>query len=297
MPLRLRRRPEVKASTRRRWLLVYNCQVMGLANCLNLSCDEIEVEHYDPAGFRAQSAALLKRMGEFERILVAPQLETEVAAHVKACPAAWIVPTITFDAYHPDLCYLMEAGKALKGPMGDYHSLIAYAAFRSGCTPQEARSLYREAVYAELGYLDRWDRARVMLLDTFRQRDFPLDARQVGWSRNEPFMYSVNHPRIHCVRDVARCILERAGLEAAYADALPHDNLANGPIFPVYPEIASALSVSGSYLFKRGGQYSFLRLPEFVDASFDLYRNRAISIHPKYEQSLGLAMQVVEASR
>lgn len=293
----LRKRTEVKPTARQRWLLVYNCQVMGLANCLNLSCDQVEVEYYDPAGFRAQSSALLKRMGEFDRILVAPQLEDDLAAHVKRCPSAWIVPTITFDAYHPDLCYLMEAGKALKGPMGDYHSLIAYAAFRSGCTAQDARLLYREAVYLELGYFDRWDRARASLLDAFRHRGFALDARYVGWSRNEPFMYSVNHPRIHCVRDVARSILERAGLEAAYSDALPHDNLANGPIFPVYPEIASSLSVSGSYLFKRGGQYSFLRLPEFVDASFELYRDRAISIHPKYEQSLGLAMQVVEASR
>lgn len=287
----------MKPTGRQRWLLAYNCQVMGLGNCLNLLCDQIEVEYYDPAGFRAQSAALLTRMGEFDRILVAPQLETDLAAHVERGPAAWTVPTITFDAYHPDLCYLMEAGKALKGPMGDYHSLIAYAAFRSGCTAQQARSLFREAVYAELGYMDRWDPARATLLDAFRQRGFPLDARHVGWSRNEPFMYSVNHPRIHCVRDVARSILERAGLEAAYADALPHDNLANGPIFPVYPEIASSLSVSGSYLFKRGGQYSFLRLPEFIDASFELYRDRPIAIHPKYEHSLGLAMQVVEAFR
>ena len=293
----LRMRTEVKPSGRQRWLLVYNCQVMGLANCLNLLCDQIEVEYYDPAGFRASSSALLTRMGEFDRILVAPQFEAELAAHVEVCPAAWVVPTITFDAYHPDICYLMEGEKALKGPMGDYHSLIAYAAFRSGCTMQEARTLYREAVYAELGYLDRWDRARTTLLDAFRHRGFPLEARHVGWSRGEPFMYSVNHPRIHCVRDVARCILDRAGLEAAYAEALPHDNLANAPIFPVYPEIASSLSVSGSYLFKRGGQYSFLRLPEFVEGSFDLYRDRTITVHPKYEHSLGLAMKVVEAFR
>lgn len=290
-------RTNSKPTGRQRWLLVYNCQVLGLANCLNLSCDEIEVEHYDPTSFRAKSSALLERVGDFDRILVAPHLEAELAGHVQACPDTWVVPTITFDAYHPDMCYLMDSGKVLKGPMGDYHSSIAYAAFCNGFSAQEARLLYRESVFADLGYFDRWDRARSTLLDAFRQRGFPLDARQVEWSRNEPFMYSVNHPRIHCVRDVARSILERAGLEATYTDALPHDNLANGPIFPVYPEIASALSVSGSYLFKRGGHYAFLRLPEFIDASFELYRNRAISIHPKYEQALGLAMQVVEASR
>jgi hypothetical protein len=291
------KRERSSPSTRQRWLLVYNCQVMGLGNCLNLLSDRIDVTHYDPASFRKQSADLLKRIGEYDRVLVAPQLETDLGIDEQRCAELWRVPTISFRGYHPDLCYLLESRKPLKGPMGDYHSLLAYAAFRCRFSEQQTLSLYCESTYRELGYFDCWDNARDALLANFRKHALPLDARFVQWSRNGPFMYSTNHPRIHCVRDVAISILERAGLDAAYRDALPHDNLANGPVFPIYPEIASALGVPGSLLFKRGGQYRFLRLPEFIEESFALYRNREISIHPLYQRALDTALPIVEAMR
>ena len=107
-------------------------------------------------------------------------------------------------------------------------------------------------------------------------------------------MYAHNHPRITVVRDIARAVLARAGIEAEYGDALPADNLANGPVYPVYPEIAERLGVEGSLLFKTGGRYRFLRLPDFIEASFTAYREAgALSIRAGYEPLLEAALAAV----
>ncbi|MCJ0826676.1 WcbI family polysaccharide biosynthesis putative acetyltransferase [Luteimonas sp. 50] len=281
---------------RQPWLLLYNCQVMGLANSLNLLCDDIQVEYYDPPNFRKQAKFILGRMRDFERVLVAPQLESELGEQWSGNEKVWRIPTISFNAYHPDICYLLHSGSPLKGPLGDYHSLIAYAAYTCGMSETRALALYCESVYDSLGYFNRWDHSRKALLDSFSSHGFDIGAKFVEWSRNGPFMYSLNHPRVHCVRDVASAILGRAGLDARYLDALPHDNLANGPIFPVYTEIASHLGVDGSYLFKLGGRYQFIQLEEFVSECFRLYRDTPrVGIRPEFERMLGNAMAVIKA--
>lgn len=276
-------RTGAKPTARQRWLLVYNCQVMGLGNCLNLMCDDVDVEAYDPAAFQKQSATLLERRDEFDRVLVSPKLEVNLAIDRSLFPGFWSIPTIFFHAYHPDLCHLLVDGKPLKGPMGDYHSLIAYAAFRRGLSVRQTLRLYREEVYAALGYLGVWDDARDTLLRQFRDANVPLEPHFRNWSRNGPFMYANNHPRIHAIRDVAKAILGSAGLDATYTDALPHDNLANAPIFPVYPEVASTLGVEGSYRFKPAGYGGFIDLEAFVTRSHGLYGQVDATIHPLHQ--------------
>src|SRR3546814_9156860 len=58
---------------RQPWLLLYNCQGMGLGNSLNLLSDEIDVEYFDPASFRKKGKSILTRLQGFDRVLVAPQ--------------------------------------------------------------------------------------------------------------------------------------------------------------------------------------------------------------------------------
>jgi hypothetical protein len=271
---------------------------MGLGNSLNLLSDEIDVEYYDPGSFRKQGKTILNRLQSYDRILVAPQLERELGEEWASHEKVWRVPTISFNAYHPDICYLLDSGSSLKGPLGDYHSLIAYAAFACGRSEARALALFRESIYENLGYFQRWDPARKALLDNFTDHGLDIAATFVEWSRNGPFMYSFNHPRVHCVRDIAVAILARAGLAPVYRDALPHDNLANGPIFPVYPEIAARLGVDGSYLFKVGGKYQFIRLEEFVSESYRIYRDHPrIGIRPEFARMLDKAMDVIKAAQ
>jgi hypothetical protein len=85
-------------------------------------------------------------------------------------------------------------------------------------------------------------------------------------------MHTPNRPKIECLLDVARIVLARAGLPAAESEHVPIDNLANGPVFPVYPEIAARLGVRGSCLFKEEERCALMDLEQYVAACFDVYR-------------------------
>lgn len=95
----------------------------------------------------------------------------------------------------------------------------------------------------------------------------------VRWSRSGPFMHSVNHPKITVQLDIARMLLSRTGLQIMESGIIPHDNLTNGPVFPLYPEIGARLGVAGSYNFKGGGSYRAKDLKQFVSESFTVYRS------------------------
>lgn len=261
-----------KQAGREPWLLVFNCQADGLSSALGLLDGGIEVTTLDPERWVQHGEGVMSRLDHYARILIAPRVERRLNLDFGDRANVWRVPHIMFHGYHPDLCYLAESGPLSKGPLGHYHSAIAYAAFRRGLDEAGAVALFREEVYAALGYLDAWHPAREALLEDYRQCGFELEDTFVRWSRSGPFMHTFNHPRIHCLRDLAALILRRAGRHAERSDIIPHDNLTNGPISPVYPEIGRRIGVQGSYQFKPGGQYRLMTLEQYVAASFGVYR-------------------------
>lgn len=105
-------------------------------------------------------------------------------------------------------------------------------------------------------------------------------------------MHSVNHPAIEVVYDIAACLLAREGVDRR-AGVVPHDNLMNGPIYPVFDEIAEHLSITGSYLFKLPAQYRCIDLPTFIDQSYDFleqYRPSDIDVHSAQQASFQRVM-------
>ena len=83
-------------------------------------------------------------------------------------------------------------------------------------------------------------------------------------------MHSVNHPSIAVLHDLGRALLAQQGLAAVESHLLPHDNLLNGPVWPVYGEIAETLGVPGSYQFKLGAQWRCIGLEAFVASGYAL---------------------------
>ena len=71
------------------------------------------------------------------------------------------------------------------------------------------------------------------------------------WTMKQAFMWSTNHPRIDCLFDVATEVLKKNSIDCVGTVIRPHDNLLNGPVFPVYTELAEALGVRGSYRSNR----------------------------------------------
>lgn len=182
------------------------------------------------------------------------------------------VPPIVFRAYHPDLCYVRSESGPVRTPLDGYNSAICLVAFKKGLSEADALSLYHWRTYQTAGFFDLWRTEHGGLSKHFSNYGYVIEDSLRRWSLRGPFMYGINHPKIDCLYDVAALATMKAGQEPLVTYLRPHDNLCNGPIFPVYEEIAETLSIDGSYLFKVTAEYRLLTLEQFVTASFMEYR-------------------------
>ena len=290
MTLLPRARPSVAGSGHREpWLLIFNCQADGLANSLSLLDPGIEVTHFDPERFASHGSGVMSCLDSYERILVTPYMEHLFKLDFGDRDNVWRVPEFVFFGYHPDLCYVSVTDGLFKGPLGSFHSALAYAAFRHGVGEVAAAELFREEVFEALGYLAAWDEARETMLGSYRHHGFMLEEAFARWSAAGPFMHTPNHPGIRCLHDLAKVILLRAGRQLASTGIIPHDNLAHGPIFPVYPEIGARLGVVGHYMFKAGGGYRLMGLDEYLNACF-----RVFQAHPAVKPSVAGFKEKIE---
>jgi hypothetical protein len=158
--------------------------------------------------------------------------------------------------------------------MHAYNSVIVLAAWKAGIPVNKVKTLFTRSIYEAAGYLDIWSDERERLLDNFKRYGLDLTSSFLQWGRYNPFMYSVDHPSIACVYDIAKTFMVAHGVPVYESHIKPADNLLNGPIFPVYPPIAEACGVKGSYLFKPQGEYRYFHLEEFIERSYASYEGR-----------------------
>lgn len=253
------------------WLVVSNCNTTGLANSLSLLCPDLRVTAHHIHAFQR----LLRRdeidLSQFDRTFAHPEILKCDEAHRDNLGELTLVPSLYFAGYHPDACYVRAGDELLKSPIGDYHSAICLAAFLAGMKPIDAERLFNEKTYEAAGYFDVWHQDRATEFAKFAEHDVDLGELFVRWARHGPFMHTLNHPKIDCIFDTARLVLDRLAIERVEPPLKPHDNLCNGTGFPVYPEIAEHCGVAGSLLFKISGVYRLMPLGEFVRRCYRLY--------------------------
>lgn len=268
-----------------RWLIMSNCQTVGLANCLQAQASDIAISPLDPGKFNAQRWRTNARMREFDRLLIYPAIRQEVPkARIDRIGRHVQLPIITFRGYHPDLIYLFNRGRPLSGPISHYHSAIAFACYLQGIGPTDAMSYFNGQFFERCGYYDVWPRERDRLLAEFAAVGLNIRPYFRDWGRRNAFMYSYNHPRIQPLYDMASALLESLDQPPCRSDLIPHDNLANSAIFAVYPEIGEAVGVHGQYTFRAAGDYRSVGLKEYIGRCFALYATLQVSdLEPFHE--------------
>lgn len=229
----------------RRWLLLYNCQAQGLTYCLGLLGRDLQVDCFEVPTVQANPAAISRMLVDYERVLVLPQVRAIPGLEVGSHPGVRDVPSFVFSGYHPDLFRLRDSSGLYQGPLGNFHSVLAYAGWRLGQDVDGTVALFRESVFQALGYFDWWVPQREALLARFASVGLDLRAEFHAWSRRGPFMHNPIHPHMVLLRDLARKLLRDAGVPYYTTDLMPHDNLVNGTVFPVYPPIAARLGFEG----------------------------------------------------
>jgi hypothetical protein len=191
-------------------------------------------------------------------------------------PRVIVFPAIYFAAYHPDLLYLRSADHYVETPLLHYNSKLAFAGYLEGLSVDATVELFEESVFRRVGYLDAWDTSVRFLRREIGRSDLKLDDVPARWSKAGAFMYSVNHPRLRVLADVAHAMLRSAGLNPRTSNPETYlvDRAKSGPVWPIYPAIGAALGIEGDYCFKRRAteaEPTILELREFVAESFTVY--------------------------
>jgi hypothetical protein len=253
-----------------KWLLVSNCNTFGLANSMTLLSNYFHLDFVDVWQFRQNLEKYKNDIPRYNRVVINPEAEHS-DFDFSTVENVNRIPTLDFDAYHPDICYLNARNQRLHGPTGAYHSMLVLAAFEQGLTVEQTRALFRRDIFERSGFFSRWPSARERLIKTFALYGLDVAGPFRTWSRGDAFMHALGHPKARPIHDIARTFLETCGIETDRADVIPHDTLVEGACMPVYPEIGEVYGVRGSYTFKVQGEYRLLSLNAFIAASFALY--------------------------
>lgn len=254
------------------WLVISNCQTVGLSNCLQAQAINIQITGVDAQMFKSDPDRFNFEMGKYSTLFIDEGTKSLIASPwINDIPNHVALPVVIFRAFHPDIVYLLHDGVAVEGAAHHYHSAIVYACFRAGMSIKETISRFNGNFMERCGYMNMWLPERDRLVEEFSGFGIDIAAQIRTWGRHGAFMHSINHPRIHVLHDIAAELLRARGCTPFPGSVMPHDNLAAGALFAVYPEIGEVLGVAGSYVFKDIHSYRPVDLKGFITGSFECY--------------------------
>lgn len=257
--------------------IVSNCQGEGLAKCLREMNGSLEPHFFIVTSLWDGTANLADILRDYDLVLAQKFIEQHIGEEHKH--KVHYFPSFAFAAFHPDITY--TRGKRIGGemetvysPMAHYSSALVLHGYSRGLSVDEIVASFNVDTFSRLGYLNVWEKAKEDFLNECRDVGLPGESLFESWERQGCFMHSFNHPTIRVISDVAAELLKKLGIDIYNVNPARYliDDLRAMPIWPIYPDIASALGIEGDYVFKQHDPHGFLNLRQFVEASVEGYR-------------------------
>lgn len=266
--------------------LLGNCQVCGIAGALRFLLPAAEVHAFwYAAASDAETERVRQTLARSDYVLIhdlpsicGPLSATALRQTVRNL---FSIPVIYFSGFHPDCIYFSHDGKSVHSPVGMPHSALIAAAYFLDLPIDRAGQLFNSFVFRRLGYFDEFGKSRAFLTKSFNDFDIKLAEFWDSWMSEGAFMHTPSHPAMNVLVSMTKYFAHRTGitLSDSAAPSISFDYLVHGPIWPVYPELAAALQIPGSYLFKRIGTPSpmtgdclLLNLEEMICKSYEVYK-------------------------
>jgi hypothetical protein len=139
-----------------------------------------------------------------------------------------------------------------------------------------------------VGYFDLWVPQRDRLAALFERSGLRIGPALRRLSHGESFMFTINHPKITFLFEVARLILQAKGEPAHEGSWPPPETLADTQ-WPIYPEVGERLGLSGGYAFKPANEHKPIDLHEFLARSheaFAAWEGPQLVVHEEIEPRL-----------
>ena len=281
--------------------IVGNCQVFGLAACVQAMVPDAEVQaiHF---GFRSAQPVREPALNS-DIILLQTALAPLRSEFWEDVPQSVfkLIPTFYYPAYHPDLVHAFIEGGVLQSAMTDYSSALVLYGWLNDLSVADTLRLFCEAVYDHLTYFDYAEQSRRYLIEAGARSEIDMIPLMAEWSKRGCFAHSVDHPKLFVSSSIVRArFWNNPGVKLAmtHPEDFIHDALADGPVSgPVYPEIGARFGIEGNImnlkipnnLCRPGRLIEALDLEHFVEGSY------ACSFH--HLQRLDFARTVYRTGR
>jgi hypothetical protein len=277
-----------QSTSKLRMALFGNCQVVGVGRLLQAMSGDISVQTFETTPtmldrlqrgdldiaktLRSADLVFVQYLGQVISII-----QERFPKHAHRLRQ---FPPVAYAGFHPDCVYVRSGSGHLSGSMGEYHSAIAFWAWRHGLDVRHAVDLFRPEVFEALGYDSYHQAAYNSLIEIGRDTSMPMAPHLDTWQRHGCWMHTINHPKLMVLADVASAMLVREGIEPIREAAQwVEDPLLNWPVWPVYPGLAEKVGLQGSYVFKIDSGFCppqrpvlTMDLESFVEASYNTYK-------------------------
>jgi hypothetical protein len=265
-----------------RVLVVGNCQAHGFAACLRNILPRATVS-VSPI-----SSSDVGELSKFDRIFLqnpwkgsTDHAQTRHMIIAQAGERLILWPPFLHYGFHPDLVYATCRDELVSSPLSHYNSALCIFGWTHGLSEGQTAALFCDAVFDFLGYYSYGEAANRELVAEWTKCG--VDARALLCSWEGCFTYSINHPKLFVLRDLAKAVCQKHHLSTCDAGEELKDDLLSGPVWPIYPEIGSRLGITGGYNFKpsaeKGKLAPILKLEEFIERSYYTYSALPASIN------------------
>lgn len=265
--------------------VISSCQTYGLTDALQMMLPNMIVSGFDTSVLLGPDRHNISTHIQISESVIALPLPDNFQEFSKDRISTLnknitFVPQFEFSGLHPDVIYITDKkGGWARSPMIDYHSNIAVAAYLNGLDVPQTVQLYNSYIFDQLEYFDFYKAAKRATVDKFSQYNIDLIDGFEQWEAvEEPFMWSINHPKIKVLFYIAAKLLDSLGLKYdiySCASYMLQDRLSQGPVLPVFPEIGRRHGFQGCRLYRSSGPYgtSAMSLSEHLEKTFDLYKS------------------------
>lgn len=271
-------------------MLIDNCQGGPLGYILSMFCRNVVISTIaiHELADEKNIARLAESIPEHYDIVLSVPLSDDfgpisvrcIAKNMNGRPTV-IVPNFYFSGLHPDTFYIGEQGDRIGGPLGDYHSRLVVLAYARNIPAESAQKLFCDHIYDGFSYYAEWEKSIAESTRRERHVDVPFTAEMEHMLVDDLCFFTPNHPTSFLL--VRYCLklakwLAQNGLSEfvdwpSYTSTFPNE-LAEGAIFPIFPEIAERfkLGFQGNYLFTGptvgGTNRRRYTLEEFIRAEY-----------------------------
>ncbi|MCI9868819.1 hypothetical protein RHIZ_22975 [Rhizobium skierniewicense] len=269
--------------------LLGNCQVESIRACLGILLPSAQVSMHNSWNITNEFGSISKLKSYLQEadVVIAhrfygiPGIEfEEIASHSRFLE----FPVLNFSSFHPDCIYLVDAdkNKIVRSVIGDYNSSIIAFSYQNSVSIAQCLASFREEIFKFVGYYDAWDSSVKSLDAEFARCGFRAGDYLARWMSKEPFVHSINHPKLFAIHDLVKDALQRLGIKYFQVNNITDyvaDPLLNYSGWPIYDQIAEIYGYSGDFYFRGNYEHNarYLHtLPEFVETSYNLYAEAGV---------------------